>query len=76
MSMSPLAEACMMAEKKRHPLKGVPRAARELGDYRFYDAMPWNRPCKLTLHMCDSVRLKILELKNAEWEAKHGHKDQ
>ena len=72
MSKSPLAEAVMMAEKNRHPLKGVPRAAREMADYRWYDAMPWNSPCKLTLHICDSVRLKLWELENAEWEAKHG----
>lgn len=71
MSMSPLAEAAMRAEKNRHPLKGVPQAAREMEHYQYYRTMPWNEPCKMALHLCDSVRLRLLELKNAEYERKN-----
>ena len=71
MSMSPLAEAAMMAEKKRHPLRGV-AAKRSTADTKWQQAMPWNQDGKMQLFLCQSVLDQLSDEKKAEYARKHG----
>ncbi len=71
--MSPLAEMAMMAEKKRHPLRGV-AAKRAIPDEKWQWAMPWNRAGKLKLNLCQSVLEQLSDAKQADYRRKHGGK--
>lgn len=71
MSMSPLAEAVMEAERNRHPLKGVP-AAKRAPDEKYLYALPWNKIGKLKLFMCQSVLDQLSDYKRANYRRKHG----
>ncbi len=71
MSMSPLAEMAMTAEKNRHPLKGV-AAKRSTEDTKWQQAMPWNQGGKMQVFLCQSVLDQLSDERRAQYARKHG----